>query len=65
MEAERVDDLVREGVPLVEELADEERIRTGVAHVRKPDERRHGVHQRYLHFGEYGRDDGRFLEGAS
>ena len=33
-------------------------------HVREPDERRGGVHQRhqrYLHFREPGRDDGRLL----
>ena len=64
VEDERVDDLVRERVLLVEQDADEERIRPRVIHIRELDERRGGVHQRhqrYLHFREPGRDDGRLL----
>ena len=65
VEDERVDDLVRERVLLVEQDADEERVWPGVVHVREPDERRGGVHQRHLHFREHGRDDGRLLQRAA
>ena len=61
VEHERVDDLVRERVLLVEQHADEERVRPRVVHVREPDECSGRVHQWDLHFREHRRDDGRFL----